>query len=176
MFVSGLVDHDRVPQHRPGLGRGESLSLSASLVGSRSGSIVAPRRVSAAPRRPASASSRRVPRLFPAWEATGPWSRPDTDPKGSRQAATQRSRPSTCHSRKSVNRLPHPPAFAGPLRYRAVYCPAGIGPGPSRTATSSSRTIPWRFFDDLAKSTAYIHDFPTRCHRQVHPSSSPPCP
>ena len=123
MFVSGLVDHDRVPQHRPGLGRGESLSLSASLVGSRSGSIVAPRRVSAAPRRPASASSRRVPRLFPAWEATGPWSRPDTDPKGSRQAATQRSRPSTCHSRKSVNRLPHP-------RFRrAVALPRRVLPG-----------------------------------------------
>lgn len=42
VLVPGFADRDRVPQQRPGSGRGDPFGLAASLVGFRSRSIVAP--------------------------------------------------------------------------------------------------------------------------------------
>ncbi|MET3719629.1 hypothetical protein [Arthrobacter sp. UYEF21] len=49
VFVAGLTDRDGVPEQRAGLGRREPVGLSASLVGLRSRSIVAPEIFSSCP-------------------------------------------------------------------------------------------------------------------------------
>lgn len=46
VFIPGLADRDRVPQQRPGPGRGQTLGLSASLVGLSGRSMVAPEIIS----------------------------------------------------------------------------------------------------------------------------------
>ena len=129
----------------PALVADSPLGLAASLVGLRSRSIVAPETCSSCAPLPVSAASRRIPRRPPAWATTGPWSPPDTCPRASRPAATHRSAPSACHSRRSVPAASAPPISPGPCASGPWTAPGGRWPGTTplpRPARPES--IPWR--------------------------------